>query len=97
MAEWNLTSWIAEVEEYTNAEIRRMTEHAFQRILARTPVRTGRLKAGWVLHYALNQGILEATIINEVEYVLFVEYGTYKMAPRAMVEQTLRELEEGLL
>lgn len=97
MAEWGLTDFIDDVKRYANDEIRRMTQTAFERILERTPVRTGRLKAGWALEYMLNEGVIESVIYNDVPYVIFVENGTYKMAPRHMVEQTLNELEQGLI
>lgn len=51
-----------------------------------TPVRTGALRAGWALtrsgdsHYQLGNG---------VRYARYVEYGTSKMRPRAMLGRAL--------
>ena len=97
MVHWNFTSWMDEVVFATNLEIRQMAARAFQRILERTPVRTGRLKAGWSLELLESSGLVEAKIVNDVEYAVFVENGTPKMAPRHMVALTMLELEQGLL
>jgi len=51
-----------------------------------TPVMTGALRAGWSVqrvgdgHYAVSNG---------VRYAGYVEYGTSKMAPRAMLGRAL--------
>jgi len=92
-----LESWVDEIKEDLNKEIQRLAHAAFEKILERTPVNTGRLKAGWSLRMMEEQGIVSAVIQNNVPYVVFVEYGTPHTAPRAMVEMTLMELERGLL
>jgi len=92
-----LTDWVKDIETYSNKEIRKMTREAFIRIKQRTPEDSGQLKAGWYLKYMKENGILEAKIVNDVEYVVFVELGTYKMAGAHMVEQTLNELAEGVI
>jgi hypothetical protein len=54
---------------------------------AGTPVETGRLRAAWrVQNYPSAQG---QTVINDVPYARFVEYGTRYMPPAAMLGRAL--------
>jgi HK97 gp10 family phage protein len=53
---------------------------------AGTPVRSGRLRAGWRVG-RLADG--DPTVTNEVDYAPFVEYGTRHMPPRAMLGRAL--------
>lgn len=57
-------------------------------IAARTPVDTGKLKSSWQLR--LEGGGLR--IKNEAPYAGFVEFGTRKMAPRAMMTSSLPDI-----
>jgi hypothetical protein len=59
------------------------------RVMHRTPVITGTLQAGWE-GKVVSDGY---EISNNVEYASYVEYGTEKMAPRAMLQTTLAETE----
>ena len=61
-----------------------------KRIEDRTPVVSGALKNGWVTTQT-QQGI---TLSNTQDYAGYVEYGTDKMAPRAMVATTLLEKDQ---
>lgn len=54
-----------------------------------TPVRTGRLQAGWKLS---DLGGEQAMITNDVPYAGYVNDGTPRMAPRDMTGQTLAYL-----
>lgn len=92
-----LTDWIEEIKEYTNAEVVQMSKEALERIKARTPVASGQLRDGWQLEQMIEDGIMSVEIINDIEYVLFAEYGTDKYAGKFMVEQTLNELAEGTI
>lgn len=47
----------------------------------KTPVKTGKARAGWIR--------IGDMIINPVEYVKYLEFGTDKMKPYAMVGSTL--------
>lgn len=92
-----LTDWMDVVEKYTNDEIHRMTTGAFESIKEKTPVDSGRLQAAWFVKEMMSQGIISTEIINEEEYVIFIEYGNSKVAGRYMVETTLNQLIEGTI
>lgn len=53
-----------------------------------TPVRTGRLRAGWELDEATHFGD-DVILRNDVEYAMWVNDGTSKMAPRMMLERAI--------
>ena len=61
-----------------------------ERVRARTPVRTGALQEGWGFKPRLES----IDIYNVEDYAGYVEYGTEKMAPRAMLRTTLLEAEQ---
>ena len=93
--DWVLTDHIEEIDELTNAQIRRIAQRAFNVIKKRTPVRTGTLRRGWELIHQRVGGVIQSIARNEVEYVGFVEYGTSKMEGAHMVESVLWELDNG--
>ena len=66
------------VEKYTLEEIK-------SNVIRKTPVDTGRAKAGW--KQDSNQ------IINEVEYIGYIETGTLHQRPVGMVATTLKEID----
>lgn len=37
---------------------------------------------------------VRAEVWTEVEYAIFVEYGTYKMSPRAMIRKSIPDIEQ---
>lgn len=51
-----------------------------------TPVVTGALRAGWSV---ARSGDAHYTLSNGVRYARYVEYGTSKMSPRAMLGRAL--------
>lgn len=61
-----------------------------KRVEDRTPVLTGALKAGWVTE----QTVTGFTLNNVQPYAEYVENGTDKMAPRAMVATTVLEIDQ---
>jgi hypothetical protein len=61
-----------------------------ERLRARTPVRSGDLQEGW--GFDMKQQSID--IWNTQDYAAYVEYGTEKMAPRAMLRTTLLEKEQ---
>jgi len=65
-------------------------EEFLARVRQRTPVLTGTLQAGWTLTTTPQ----EVTILNEVDYGPYVEYGTPRMAPRAMMRTTALEADD---
>lgn len=66
------------------------SKELLDRVKARTPVITGTLRDGW--EYELSQK--DVAVRNRVPYASFVEYGTEKMEPRAMLRTTAAEGEE---
>ena len=54
-----------------------------------TPVKTGRLRAGWELTELFPH---EATITNSVPYAEYVNDGTPRMGPRNMTGKALRQI-----
>lgn len=58
------------------------------RIQARTPVRTGQLKAAWKVKLE-GYGV---RVTNEKKYAIFVEMGTERMAARPMVAPTVDDI-----
>jgi HK97 gp10 family phage protein len=67
-----------------------LAKEFLSRVQRRTPVITGKLLSGW---RATVEGD-NIVIVNEVPYAPFVEFGTHKMAPRAMVRRTLEEMDQ---
>ena len=61
-----------------------------ERVKARTPVITGRLQRGW----GFEEKAKDISIYNVVDYASFVEYGTDRMEPRAMMRTTLLEKDD---
>ncbi|MEJ7929848.1 HK97-gp10 family putative phage morphogenesis protein [Ramlibacter sp. AN1015] len=61
-----------------------------ERVKQKTPVITGTLQQGW--EYQLKEQ--EVEVRNKVPYASFVEYGTSKMEPRAMLQTTREEAEQ---
>jgi hypothetical protein len=63
------------------------------RITKKTPVDTGRARAGWQgEHDRQDQHKATFTISNNVPYIIFLEYGHSKQAPSGMVRITMQEL-----
>ncbi|TDK63549.1 HK97 gp10 family phage protein [Sapientia aquatica] len=60
------------------------------RVEERTPVQTGALKGGWVTE----QTQTGFELSNTQDYAGYVENGTDKMAPRAMIATTALEMKE---
>lgn len=64
----------------------------FNRIVVRTPVDTGRARAGWEIEKeVLADGTIQFQITNGVHYIVFLEFGSSKQAPQGMVRKTLAE------
>ena len=91
--------------------LKRATDELLQRVIALTPVDTGRLRRGWEAARAGLMGgngaeghvqvtregpAVVVTATNEVPYAVAVEYGTSRQRGSAMVRRALRE-SRGLL
>ena len=66
-----------------------ISSEMLHRIMKRTPVDTGRARAGWRL---MKTGKMKFVISNEVHYIIYLEFGHSKQAPGGMVRITLQEL-----
>jgi hypothetical protein len=64
--------------------------YALSLIRARSPVKTGALKAGWQIDVGSNGLVYR----NEVPYTIYQEMGTRYIEPRAMLTQSLPEITE---
>lgn len=115
-----LTAIPHEVEERA---IRKVAIDFLSRVIPRTPVDTGRARAGWQSYLldhghaspvtgrdpqAIVEGTAEGTwsekftqreafveIVNAVEYIVFLEYGSSDQAPAGMMRITFKEFEAG--
>ena len=102
--------------------VRYLSLELLKRIVLRTPVDTGRLRANWQVDIgSAPDGVIENTdkrgnatigradaklqavqagksvfIVNNVSYARFVEEGTSKMPPAAMVGITVQEFRDAL-
>lgn len=65
-------------------------EYAALAVRGRTPVDTGRLKSEWQFKLKGNGLSIE----NPTPYAIFVELGTSKMAPRAMLRRSLPGIQD---
>ena len=66
---------------------------AFNRMRARTPVDTGFAKAGWrILSEKWTKDWIVVDIWNEVNYIIFLEFGWSKKAPLGMMRVTLEQM-----
>lgn len=79
-----------ELEQELEAFKTAFAEEFLARVKQRTPVISGRLQGAWEIEVQQDA----AEIKNPTEYASYVEYGTEKMAPRAMLRTTLVEAEQ---
>lgn len=59
------------------------------KLRANTPVKTGHLRASW----DVNKSDRGLRITNSAKYAIYVELGTSRMAPRAMLARSLPDIE----
>jgi HK97 gp10 family phage protein len=57
----------------------------------RTPVVTGRLKSSMAAH---DDGLLKKSVVTNVEYAPYVEFGTRSSSPRSMMRSGVRAADE---
>lgn len=88
--------------------IRAMALEFIKEVIPRTPVDTGRARAGWTLerrgpdnsYFRVNTrlfGGAEGQIFNGVPYISYLELGSSQQAPGGFVRQTLREISGNLV
>ena len=73
----------------TEQGIKELAFFAKEKIMAITPVDTGRCRAGWRMN---QETPLSWIIDNPVEYTIYLEYGHSKQAPAGMVRITAQEI-----
>ena len=79
-----------EVARLGSIEIEKRIDYATDTLKIVTPVDTGRARKGWYNEkYKNRDGYLEASIINEVEYIDRLNKGHSKQAPKYFIEQVL--------
>ena len=79
-----------EVAKLGNIEIEERIDYATETLRQVTPVDTGKARSGWYNEkYKDFNGNLEASIINEVEYIDRLNKGHSKQAPKYFIEQVL--------
>ena len=94
-----LNAYMAGMQKLAIPKFLMETAFAYKKIVIDlTPVDTGRLRAGWHLSSRARSTSKKAknpyvNIFNRVEYVLYVEFGTSKMAPRGMARKAMLILE----
>ena len=83
MAKFTVDGYIKELNSQLTQTANNMVNFIEDKEKEKTPVRTGRLKAGYEKVEASALGDRAASV-NEVPYAGFVDLGTTKMAPRNM-------------
>ena len=103
----DIAKFVEKAGDRADLVVRELALDLFTKVKFKTPVDTGRLRAAWgvgvnVLPKGGNEaGMALQTakagdtiyIANNVEYAVYVEFGTSKMAPRAMVRTTVDEFQ----
>lgn len=82
-----------DVKTEYNLWIKTESTYLLSQIKKRTPYISGTLRDGWELEFQQIQGFLEATIINDISYAYYVEYGTEHFDGRFMMNLALAEIE----
>jgi hypothetical protein len=79
-----------EVEKRANFDIRQRIDFATSTLRRVTPVDTGRARRGWnSFKYYDRNGFLGATISNRVPYIVRLNKGHSRQAPKFFIEQVL--------
>ena len=79
-----------EVERLANMEIEERIDFATETLKVVTPVDTGKARRGWRNEIRKDyDGFVDGEIINEVEYIEYLNNGHSKQAPKYFIEQVL--------
>jgi len=82
-----------EITRLGNIGLEKRIDYATDTLKVVTPVDTGRARKGWYNEkYKNKDGYLEASIINEVEYIDRLNKGHSKQAPKYFIEQVLMKV-----
>lgn len=81
-----------ELEEFILDFANEVIDETYEGVRNRTPVRKGTAKAGWEKQNIKKLGD-DGGVGNDVDYIVYLEDGTAKMAPRNMVKRTLQDVE----
>ena len=73
-----------------------MLEMARTLAAANTPVKTGMARRGWKIWTIQSKTSLTGAVYNDVPYIVFLEYGTKNMPPRAMLRNAVEEAKRRL-
>jgi hypothetical protein len=84
----DIAGFISKAQDRFDTVFRKTALEVEKRVVIRTPVDTGRARAGWGLAM---QGKFTAVLANNVPYIVKLEYGHSKQAPAGMVRPTLAE------
>jgi len=84
----DIAKFRAKVQARANSVIRKVGFDLHGRIVERTPVDTGRAKAGWSIDVRPDS----TWIYNNVEYIVPLEYGHSKQAPQGMVRLSIADI-----
>lgn len=88
MAQWKGLDQLDALIERVDSLPDQLGQRFVKRVKALTPVRTGALQRDWV--YVLHETTL--TVGNSMPYAFYVEMGTTKFAPRAMLRTAAYEV-----
>ena len=72
---------------------RGLSARVMNRVKERTPVDTGRARAGWNGEIGVEEEgeVTKISTTNEVDYIAFLEFGTTRTPARAMVRSSLSQ------
>jgi hypothetical protein len=79
---------VARVIAEEKAKLLEKAQEGLNQIRNFTPVDTGAAKASWDLE--VHKG--KVTLVNDKEYIFYVNYGTSEIAPRYFIEHALATL-----
>lgn len=78
-----------EITKSIDGDLAKIEDHLLHQLLTelqqKTPISTGHARAGWQIN--------GYDIINNVPYIGYLETGTWKMKPHAMVATTLNDVD----
>lgn len=86
----DVSRWVEKAKAQPELVLRKVALDVQKRVMERTPVDTGRARAGWGLSMT---GTHTAVISNNVEYIIPLEFGHSKQSPNGMVRVTIAEFQ----
>jgi len=79
-----------EVKFLANAEIDDLVDYAVEQLRIVTPVDTGKARSGWYMDNRKDiYGYSGAVIVNDVDYISYLNRGSSQQAPQFFIEQVL--------